>query len=160
MNKKPEQSKHYLIINGQKVTISADVEKALINEIGRVRKKARARNECGQVDFQKCRGDCLRCPWHQVGTVYSIDSASEQFISRLVSEEDVEEAVLQKLTMSKIYAFADMSIPDGGEILHKRFEEQMTLRDIAAEMDLQLTAVARKLNRLIRLIQENKNLFF
>ena len=160
MRKRAAHKRNFMIINGQKIYISKELERELLRDISDTRNKARRDKACSQSDFQKCSGDCSFCPWHQNGILLSIHNPSAVPANALTSGEDVEEAIIWKLTLEKIYAFADSNVPNGSELLKKRFVEQMTLRSIASKLDLQPTVVARRLNRLITLLQENQNLFF
>ena len=65
----------------------------------------------------------------------------EDRANMLASSQDVESEVLSHLTVEKVYASANTIVPQGGQILRLRFEENLSNREIAALLGIGHTGI-------------------
>ena len=93
------------------------------------------------------------------GMFRELSDKSLQVISSEDADDSVEEKVIRKMTVERVYEHADQVVPDGAQILRLRFIEGMNSREIAGRIGISHTVVNRRLTRLMAYFQANKNFF-
>ena len=93
------------------------------------------------------------------GMFRELSDKSLQVISSEDADDGVEEKVIRKMTVERVYEHADQVVPDGAQILRLRFIEGMNSREIAGRIGISHTVVNRRLTRLMAYFQANKNFF-
>ena len=93
------------------------------------------------------------------GMFRELSDRSLQTISSEDAGGSVEEKVIRKLTVERVYEHADRVVPDGAQILRLRFIECMNSREIAERIGVSHTVVNRRLTRLMAYFQANKKFF-
>ena len=66
------KAQRYVIVEGQKVYLSAEQQKIWDKFINDARNEARRTGSCGQPDYHLCDGDCIACRWHHEGKITSL----------------------------------------------------------------------------------------
>ena len=150
----------YLYVNGEKVTVSHEVYRMIRQENRRIRYQAQMEFRCAQENYAHCWGDCQACPWHTNGRLEPFSLMVEDRANMLASSQDVESEVLSHLTVEKVYASANTIVPQGGQILRLRFEENLSNREIAALLGIGHSTVDYRLRKLIRYFRDHLKLFF
>ena len=155
-----ENQSWYLTVGRQKVEVTEEMYRAYRAENNHVRKRAWYEHRCAQVNFAHCSGDCLACSWHTSGNMMSIDVTTSDYRTGLASHESVEDAVLNSITMNSIYAQADCLVKNGSLILQLRFEECMSVRDMAKLLGLSHTAIIKRMRIMLKYFKTNYEKFF
>ncbi len=160
MESRENKSIWYLKVNGEKVAVSHEVYRTIRQENNSVHYQARTEFRCVQENYAQCWGDCQNCRWHTNGRMETISLMVEDRAITLVSSQDVESEVLSRLTMEKVYAVADTVVPQGGQILRLRFEENLSNREIADRLGICHGTVDYRLKKLIQYFRENAKKYF
>ena len=159
MESREENKTYYWTVKGQRVEITEEVYRGILLENERVRRLARNEQRCSRTDSLYCLGDCSACSFRLTGMFRELSDRSLQAISSEDAGGSVEEKVIRKLTVERVYEHADQVVPDGAQILRLRFIECMNSREIAERIGVSHTVVNRRLTRLMAYFQANKRFF-
>ena len=160
MESRVENKSWYLTVNGNKVEVTEEVYRAYRYENNRVHKKTRVESRCAQPDFSRCSGDCLSCPWHTAGILTSLEPCKANDFTELTTDEHMEDSVLNDLNIKRIYEQADCLVKDGAMILQRRFDEELSVREIAKQLGVSHTAINKRMRILFKYFKTNYEKFF
>ena len=159
MEGREKEKTYYWTVRGQHVEITEEVYLGILSENERVRRLARNEQRCARTNSLYCLGDCSECKYRMAGMFRELSDKSLQVISSEDADDSVEEKVIRKMTVERVYEHADQVVPDGAQILRLRFIEGMNSREIAGRIGISHTVVNRRLTRLMAYFQANKNFF-
>ena len=159
MEGREKEKIYYWTVRGQHVEITEEVYLGILSENERVRRLARNERRCARTNSLYCLGDCSECKYRLTGMFRELSDRSLQAISSEDAGGNVEEKVIRKLTVERVYEHADQVVPDGAQILRLRFIESMNSREIAERIGVSHTVVNRRLTRLMAYFQANKKFF-
>ncbi len=159
MEGREKEKIYYWTVRGQHVEITEEVYLGILSENERVRRLARNEQRCARTNSLYCLGDCSECKYRMAGMFRELSDKSLQVISSEDADDSVEEKVIRKMTVERVYEHADQVVPDGAQILRLRFIEGMNSREIAGRIGISHTVVNRRLTRLMAYFQANKNFF-
>ena len=159
MEGREKEKTYYWTVRGQHVEITEEVYLGILSENERVRRLARNEQRCARTNSLYCLGDCSECKYRMAGMFRELSDKSLQVISSEDADDSVEEKVIRKMTIERVYEHADQVVPDGAQILRLRFIEGMNSREIAGRIGISHTVVNRRLTRLMAYFQANKKFF-
>ena len=159
MEGREKEKTYYWTVRGQHVEITEEVYLGILSENERVRRLARDEHRCARTNSLYCLGDCSECKYRMAGMFRELSDKSLQVISSEDADDSVEEKVIRKMTIERVYEHADQVVPDGAQILRLRFIEGMNSREIAGRIGISHTVVNRRLTRLMAYFQANKKFF-
>ena len=159
MEGREKEKTYYWTVRGQHVEITEEVYLGILSENERVRRLARNEQRCARTNSLYCLGDCSECKYRMAGVFRELSDKSLQVISSEDADDSVEEKVIRKMTVERVYEHADQVVPDGAQILRLRFIEGMNSREIAGRIGISHTVVNRRLTRLMAYFQANKKFF-
>ena len=159
MEGREKEKTYYWTVRGQHVEITEEVYLGILSENERVRRLARNEQRCARTNSLYCLGDCSECKYRMAGMFRELSDKSQQVISSEDADDSVEEKVIRKMTVERVYEHADQVVPDGAQILRLRFIEGMNSREIAGRIGISHTVVNRRLTRLMAYFQANKKFF-
>ena len=159
MEGREKEKIYYWTVRGQHVEITEEVYLGILSENERVRRLARNEQRCARTNSLYCLGDCSECKYRMAGMFRELSDKSLQVISSEDADDSVEEKVIRKMTVERVYEHADQVVPDGAQILRLRFIEGMNSREIAGRIGISHTVVNRRLTRLMAYFQANKKFF-
>ena len=159
MESREKEKTYYWTVRGQYVEITEEVYLGILSENERVRRLARNEQRCARTNSLYCLGDCSECKYRMAGMFRELSDKSLQVISSEDADDSVEEKVIRKMTVERVYEHADQVVPDGAQILRLRFIEGMNSREIAGRIGISHTVVNRRLTRLMAYFQANKKFF-
>ena len=159
MEGREKEKTYYWTVRGQHIEITEEVYLGILSENERVRRLARNEQRCARTNSLYCLGDCSECKYRMAGMFRELSDKSLQVISSEDADDSVEEKVIRKMTVERVYEHADQVVPDGAQILRLRFIEGMNSREIAGRIGISHTVVNRRLTRLMAYFQANKNFF-
>ena len=159
MESREKEKTYYWTVRGQYVEITEEVYRGILSENERVRRLARNEQRCARTNSLYCLGDCSECKYRMAGMFRELSDKSLQVISSEDADDSVEEKVIRKMTVERVYEHADQVVPDGAQILRLRFIEGMNSREIAGRIGISHTVVNRRLTRLMAYFQANKKFF-
>ena len=159
MEGREKEKTYYWTVGGQHIEITEEVYLGILSENERVRRLARNEQRCARTNSLYCLGDCSECKYRMAGMFRELSDKSLQVISSEDADDSVEEKVIRKMTVERVYEHADQVVPDGAQILRLRFIEGMNSREIAGRIGISHTVVNRRLTRLMAYFQANKNFF-
>ena len=160
MESNESTSTNFLIVNGKQIPVSHEVYRMICEENNHIRYVERTEFRCAQGNYWVCRGDCLKCPWHTKGRLWSDDEFDVERTMAMAADCNVEEEVLSSITMERLYEAADQVVRYGAVILRMRFEENCSHREISNRLGIAHQVVDRKMNSLLRYFRENAKKFF
>ena len=160
MESREQTSTNYLIVNGEKITVSLEVYQMICEENNHIRYNARNELRCAQENYNACNGDCMVCPWHTKGRIWSDEEFDMEHSLIMADDCDVETQVLSAITMESVYAKADELVHYGALILRLRCEENCSNREIAKRIGLARQVVDCKMNVMLKFFRKNINNFF
>ena len=159
MESREKEKTYYWTVRGQHVEITEEVYLGILSENERVRRLARNEQRCARTNSLYCLGDCSECKYRMAGMFRELSDKSLQVISSEDADDSVEEKVIRKMTIERVYEHANQVVPDGAQILRLRFIEGMNSREIAGRIGISHTVVNRRLTRLMAYFQANKKFF-
>ena len=160
MESREKTNINYLIINGEKITVSSEVFQMVCEENSHIRYKARIENRCAQKDYRACRGDCMTCPWHTEGNFRSDEDLGMERLMKMAADVDVEAEAISSITMERVYEAADRLVQDGALIFRMRFEENCSNREIGKRLGLSHQVIDRKMIVLLDYFRKRQKIFF
>ena len=101
------------------VEITEEQNRALYPEIWRTQKQERrlGRCLCPACKLWKCDGDCLVCPYHTAGNIWSLDQEMETLGDHRASDEgDPADVVADQLLLEKLLQRLQELCPEALEI--------------------------------------------
>ena len=101
------------------VEITEEQYRALYPEIWRTQKQERklGRCLCPASKLWKCDGDCLVCPYHTAGSIWSLDQELETLGDHRTSDEgDPADVVADQLLLEKLFQRLQELCPEALEI--------------------------------------------
>lgn len=154
--------KWHITINGESVEVTNEVYHVMMTDTDRYRRLARNEHRCAQVNYQRCSGDCYRCPWHRQGIYIPIDQYSDKasLSLGLADYADPESIVIQNDSWSYVCEIANQITVNGALLLTLRFDEGKTTSEIAEIMMVSRQAVEKRLHRLLEYFRANEKEFF
>ena len=159
MEGREKEKTYYWTVRGQHVEITEEVYLGILSENERVRRLARDEHRCARTNSLYCLGDCSECKYRMAGMFRELSDKSLQVISSEDADDSVEEKVIRKMTVERVYEHADQVVPDGAQILRLWFIEGMNSREIAGRIGISHTVVNRRLTRLMAYFQANNKFF-
>lgn len=154
----------YVLVDGQKVYLNQEQQKAWDKMINDVRNEARRRGSCGQPNYHLCFGDCEQCPWYRQGRIEGYlegNTADGNLItSANAGSMSMEQALCYQDTVDRLLQYARNAEVQGEEILRMRLLDEMPIRQIASELGLSKTVVERRLHRMLTYIRTHADHFF
>ena len=160
MENRAKDQSWYLTVGGKRITVSKEVYLAYRAENNRVHKRAHREQRCAQPNYAHCDGDCLTCSWHNAGILLSTDAPLPDHHSEKVSDNRFEDGVIEQITMSRVYEQADQLVKEGSTILQMRFEEGVSVREIAERLNVSHTAINKRMKIMLNYFKTNRENFF
>ena len=163
-NVNPEQNQaRYAIIDGKKISLSTEQQKAWYDMVNKVRRYARNFGTCAQPDFRKCYGDCSLCPFQCEGTfVYAddhdryMDGFATGKYAPAYHQKSVAQQIEEEDTWNWLYHEADKTVKRGRDILYLSFQEGLSAHQIANRTGIAKSTVVDRLNKLLAFIREHR----
>ncbi|MBQ9210189.1 MAG: hypothetical protein IJ153_00670 [Clostridia bacterium] len=155
-----DSSSNYLMINGERITVSHEVYQMIRKENNHIRYSARSEYRCAQKSFSACQGDCQNCRYRTNGRFWTEDEFNAERILSMAAECNVEAEVLSAITMERVYAAAEQRVQYGGRMLRMRFEDNLSNREIAEILGVSHTIINRRMAYLISYFKASSKLFF
>ena len=152
-----DSTKH-IVINQENITITHEVQIVINQSISSIREAARREHRCSMNNYRLCGGDCSTCPWATDGFMVNIDLLPEHN-KQIVSHDNPEDTVLNRITLSNIYQYADSIVSNGGEILKLYCEMGFVTEEIASHIGIHRTTVTRRLNHILESLRANSEMF-
>lgn len=158
----PIKTPRYVKVDGQKVYLNPEQQKAWDKFINDVRNSARKDKSCAQPNYHLCFGDCEACPYHVQGKVLSTDSEAYGGgyatgpNSPVKKSRSPESIVMKSETCRIIYREAARLVKNGDRILYLKTVEERSTYEIAAELNMPQTTVNKYLNKLLKHIREHR----
>ena len=155
----------YVPINGQKVHLTPEEQRAYDQMINHERYRARKNKSCSQPDYHKCRGDCAVCPYHVYGTTVSVDDETyddgnaRRNKTPLLTSPAPDESISAKDSCRRIYRKADELYKNGARILYMKTVEGRSTYEISEELGMPQTTVNKYVNRLLAYLREHREDF-
>ena len=155
-------SSHFLVIDGQRVPLTDELQKLYNREIYTARNRARREHSCACTNYKECNGDCSLCRYHKQGIVLSTDderygdgysAGTNKAVEQVLSAED---EFMAKESLAAVMRTAANLVKNGDTILLMKAEGQSE-RQIAAELGLPRTTIQRQLNKLIKYLNEHRS---
>ena len=159
MESREKEKTYYWTVRGQRVEITEEVYLGIVSENEKVRRLARDEQRCARTNSLYCLGDCSECKYRMAGLLRELNDRSLQVIPSEDADDNVEEKVIRKMTIERVYEHANQVVPDGAQILRLRFIEGMNSREVAERIGVSHTVINRRLTRLMAYFQANKNFF-
>lgn len=163
-NTRETVSAHYLVIDGQRVPLTDELQKLYNKEINDARNRARREHSCACSNPADCHGDCNRCPHHVQGIVLSTDD--ERYgdgysagVNRAVHQTRTpEEIYMMRESLSEVMSAAAGLAKNGDAILLRR-AEGLSEYQIAKELGMPRTTVEKYLNKIMKYLKEHRSDF-
>ncbi len=154
----------YAIIDGKKVPLTLEQQKAWYEMVNKARRYARNYGTCGQPDFRKCCGDCALCPYDREGAFIYADDLNrygDGFAFGVYAPAHPEETPDRKVEdedkWAWLYREADKTAKDGQIILRLYMEDGLSARQIAKQTGIAKSTVMDRLNKLLAFIREHRD---
>ena len=152
----------YLKVNGTKVPVSEEVFRAVSRQINRTRYVAMLEDRCGQPNYRWCKGDCGTCRFQHEGNIrlWKDFQSDEAMFPEVAAQESAENLLLRKEMWSRAYHCADDTVKYGSRVLRMRIEENLTMKQIANKLGLQIPHIEYKLRRIYAALKKHPDIFF
>ena len=143
----------YVLIGGTRVFLNAEQLRMWNRFINEVRNDARRMRTCGMTDYRRCCGDCGLCKYQMNGAMYHLDQDDEEQLYGHYPEAHhlysiqmtPEETICYEETVDLILELAAKTVERGEEIMFLRIRYEMTIRDIAIELGMSKSLVAKRI---------------
>ena len=158
-------SSRYLVIDGQRVPLTDELQKLYNKEINDARNRARREHSCANPDYHSCHGDCARCKHHVQGNVLSMDD--ERYAAGFATGVNApvnavrtpEDIYCAKEAVRDLYAAAARVVKNGDRILHMTYVDKLSTYEIARELSLSQRTAYNYQKKVIDYIKAHRSEF-
>ena len=165
------KARRYVIVEGQKVYLSAEQQKIWDKFINDARNEARRAGSCGQPDYHLCDGDCIACRWYRDGRLTSLndqnhgrDEGIAENSSAMGIIESPEDTMIGNERIdeicTKLYSYADQAYDQGARILRMFIDDKCSTYEIAGALGIPVSTVKKRLKYMLAYIRSHRGKFF
>ena len=159
------ESSRYIVINGQRVPLTDDLQRLYNKEINDARNRARREHSCANPDYRNCHGDCALCRYHVQGNILSTDD--ERYAAGFAVGENApvntvrtpEEIYCAKESVRDLYDAAARVVKNGDRILHMTYVDKLSTYEIARELSLSQRTAYNHQKKIIDYIKAHRSDF-
>lgn len=147
----------YLYIDGKQVWVTEEFYRAYTQLINTEEKRrddeGRCLIEAERGEFKRCRLKCTECPLKRTGYALSLDHHQEEYGYEAADAYDLVADLKYQEKKDRLYAELSLLSELDRRIMYLHLQE-LTEREIGAEVGLSQKAVNLRINKCIKLMKE------